>query len=238
MFAPTNEAFAKVPPATLAHLLDPANIGELDSVLTYHVLPEAVQSKDLKPFQSVKTVEGQSLQIVASGGSVFVNNAQVTAADNEASNGVVHIINRVLIPPVTPTPAPAPKNHLWFYHIGSIDRRPYTLRCGEVDAAERMPASIFEPSHILQLELYEKVTIEGWGNGNMLKLGRCGEIGYTVPAGSQIIDWDAGVDMNKICRAMCNCFWGGGFCRNQTKDDPANNRFCSRLFAATVTTGK
>ena len=98
VFAPTNEAFAKVPTATLAHLLDPANIGELDSVLTYHVLAGAVQSKDLKPFQFVKTVNGDSLSIFVDAGTVNVNNAKVTAADNEASNGVVHIIDEVLVP--------------------------------------------------------------------------------------------------------------------------------------------
>merc|ERR1719428_2121989 len=55
VFAPTNEAFGKLDNSTLAYLLDPSHIKELDSVLTYHVLPEAVQSKDLKPFQDVKT---------------------------------------------------------------------------------------------------------------------------------------------------------------------------------------
>ena len=113
VFAPTNEAFAALPNATLAHLLEPANIAELDSVLTYHVLPEAVQSKDLKPFQQVTTVQGASLAIVASGTKIFVNNAQVTAADNEASNGVVHIIDAVLIPPSpAPTPAPVPTKNI------------------------------------------------------------------------------------------------------------------------------
>ena len=98
VFAPTNEAFGKVPAATLAHLLEPANIKELDAVLTYHVLAGAVRSKDLKPFQDVKTVQGDSLRIVVNAGKVYVNNADVTAADNEASNGVVHIISEVLIP--------------------------------------------------------------------------------------------------------------------------------------------
>ena len=112
VFAPTNEAFAELPNATLAHLLEPKNIKELDSILTYHVLPEAVQSKDLKPFQDVKTVEGDFMRIqVSSKGSVYINDkCRVVAADNEATNGVVHIIDGVLIPYATkpPTPAPAP----------------------------------------------------------------------------------------------------------------------------------
>ena len=98
VFAPTNEAFAKVPAATLAHLLDPKNIKELQAVLTYHVVSGNIQSKDLKPFQDVKTVEGSEIRVVVHDGKVYVNQAQVTAADNEATNGVVHIINGVLIP--------------------------------------------------------------------------------------------------------------------------------------------
>jgi transforming growth factor-beta-induced protein len=98
VFAPTNEAFAKVPNATLAHLLDPANIKELDSVLTYHVVSGNIQSKDLKPFQDVKTVEGSEIRVVVHNSKVYVNQAQVTAPDNEATNGVVHIIDGVLIP--------------------------------------------------------------------------------------------------------------------------------------------
>merc|ERR1711871_1697099 len=109
VFAPTNEAFAKLPHATLAHLLDPANIKELDSVLTYHVIAGNVQSKDLKPFQDVKTVEGSSLRIASYNGTVYVNNGMVTAADNEATNGVVHIVDVVLIPPPPPAP-PTLKN--------------------------------------------------------------------------------------------------------------------------------
>ena len=87
-----------MPSATLAHLLDPKNIKELDSVLTYHVVSGNIQSKDLKPFQDVTTVEGSELRVVANDGKVYVNQARVTAADNEASNGVVQIIDGVLIP--------------------------------------------------------------------------------------------------------------------------------------------
>jgi len=106
VFAPTNEAFGKLDKSTLAYLLDPSHIKELDSVLTYHVLPEAVQSKDLKPFQFVKTVEGASLEIRVYNEKVYVNNAEVTTANVEATNGVVHIVDHVLLPPSTPTPAP------------------------------------------------------------------------------------------------------------------------------------
>ena len=107
VFAPTNEAFAKVPAATLTHLLDPKNIKELAAVLEYHVIVgAAVFAKDLKPFQMVKTLEGDELKIVKAG-RVLINNATVVAADNAATNGVVHIIDGVLIPPAAPAPAPS-----------------------------------------------------------------------------------------------------------------------------------
>ena len=111
VFAPTNEAFAKVPAATLAHLLDPKNIKELAAVLEYHVIVgAAVFAKDLKPEQMVQTLEGDSLDITASAtAGVQINGvAKVTAADNAATNGVVHIIDAVLIPPAPPAPSPAP----------------------------------------------------------------------------------------------------------------------------------
>merc|ERR1712028_276075 len=100
VFAPTNEAFAKIPAATLTRLLDPANIKKLDALLEYHVIAgAAIFAKDLKPTQEVKTLEGDKLNIVVNAGRVTVNKNTVTAADNAASNGVVHIIDGVLLPP-------------------------------------------------------------------------------------------------------------------------------------------
>jgi uncharacterized surface protein with fasciclin (FAS1) repeats len=99
VFAPTNEAFAALPNTTLATILDPYNIKVLDALLTYHVLPEAVFSKDLKAYQTVKTVQGGELIVLNEGPKfITVNSATVTLADNAASNGVVHIIDGVLIP--------------------------------------------------------------------------------------------------------------------------------------------
>merc|ERR1711907_927988 len=116
VFAPTNEAFAALPAGVLAKLMKPENKKELVEILTYHVLPEEVLSKQLKPFQAVKTVEGKLLHVQEWGGKVRVGSSleskdikNVIKADNLASNGVVHIIDGVLIPPaVTPTPAPTP----------------------------------------------------------------------------------------------------------------------------------
>jgi len=99
VFAPTNEAFAALPMATLASLLDPKNIKELDSILEYHVISgDAVYTEDLQASQDVATLEEQKLQITKVGASVTVQNAKVTMANVEASNGVVHVIDGVLMP--------------------------------------------------------------------------------------------------------------------------------------------
>merc|ERR1712195_319449 len=106
VFAPTNEAFGKLPKATLAHLLEPANKKELDAILTYHVVSGvAAFSKDLTDGEKIKTVEGQSVTAsIYMGNRVFINNALVTTADVAASNGVVHIIDTVLSMPAKPKP--------------------------------------------------------------------------------------------------------------------------------------
>merc|ERR1711959_256892 len=103
VFAPTNEAFAKLPKATLDFLLKPENKAKLVDILTYHVAAGSVHAADLKNGEKIKTVEGKQVEarIFGSGKNsyVFINNARVTTADVDASNGVVHIIDHVLIPP-------------------------------------------------------------------------------------------------------------------------------------------
>merc|ERR1712195_34198 len=106
VFAPTNEAFAALPDGTLAHLLDPVNIKELQAVLEYHVIPDAaMRSFDLA--NDVTTLEGKDVHITRRNGRIFINDAKVTTADTDTTNGVVHIIDQVLIPPTTRA-APAP----------------------------------------------------------------------------------------------------------------------------------
>jgi uncharacterized surface protein with fasciclin (FAS1) repeats len=97
VFAPTDAAFAKVPKSTLNALL--ADNAKLRAVLLYHVVAGKVTSGQVTELDSAKTAGGQSVRIRVTGGSVFVNNAKVTKADVTASNGVIHVINRVLIPP-------------------------------------------------------------------------------------------------------------------------------------------
>lgn len=98
VFAPTNDAFAALPDGTLEMLLEPENKDKLTKVLTYHVIPAKVMSTDLKSGMNAKTVEGENLMVDLSKG-VMVNDATVKKADIKASNGVVHIIDKVILPP-------------------------------------------------------------------------------------------------------------------------------------------
>jgi transforming growth factor-beta-induced protein len=111
VFAPTNDAFAALPAGVVDSLMKPENKAQLVDILTYHVLPEQVLSKDLAPFQAVDTVEGKKLHVQKWGGGVRVGPSllskdlkNVIAADNLASNGVAHIIDGVLLPPTPPAP--------------------------------------------------------------------------------------------------------------------------------------
>ena len=98
VFAPTNEAFAKLPAGTVENLLKPENKAQLVAVLTYHVVPGKVMSTDLKDGMKAKTAQGGEVTISLKDGKAMVNGATVTAADIEASNGVVHVIDTVILP--------------------------------------------------------------------------------------------------------------------------------------------
>ncbi len=95
VFAPTNEAFAKIPKETLDAVL--ADKAKLTSILTYHVVAGKVMAKDVSTMSGAKTVEGTIVKINAKDG-VMINNAKVTKADIECSNGVIHVIDTVLMP--------------------------------------------------------------------------------------------------------------------------------------------
>jgi transforming growth factor-beta-induced protein len=99
VFAPSDEAFAKLPKATLDDLLKPENKANLVKVLTYHVVPGRVTAADVANLTSAKTVEGQDVTIKVDGGKVMINGATVTAADILTSNGVIHVIDTVILPP-------------------------------------------------------------------------------------------------------------------------------------------
>lgn len=98
VFAPTDEAFSKLPAGTLESLLKPENKAKLQSILTYHVVAGRVMSQDVVKLHSAKTVEGGTIAIKTVNGGVMINNARVTKADIVASNGVIHVIDTVILP--------------------------------------------------------------------------------------------------------------------------------------------
>jgi uncharacterized surface protein with fasciclin (FAS1) repeats len=99
VFAPNDAAFAKLPPGTVDNLLQPANKAKLVALLTYHVVPGTIMAADVVKLKEAKTVNGQMLAIRAQNGTVMVNNAKVTATDIVTSNGVIHVIDAVVLPP-------------------------------------------------------------------------------------------------------------------------------------------
>ena len=239
VFAPTNEAFAALPAGVLANLLKPENKAELVDLLTYHVAAGDVQAEDITDQEQIKTLEGDEVTARKSPGSIFINSAKVIGADNDASNGVVHIIDGVLIPPAQ---APAPStNHLYFYW-----KNPAYIRCGDVDAAPRMPASLFEPENKDALQAYINATIDLFhitdGNPSdpqrtQLKQGTCKENGYgTLLPGCPsrdpgcaypnpiISEWAPKVMMKAICDLRCNCNYPN--CKD-VPDDPKTKHWCS-----------
>ncbi|MBD3676561.1 MAG: fasciclin domain-containing protein [Planctomycetaceae bacterium] len=98
VFAPTNEAFAKLPEGTLESLLKPENKKKLVSILTYHVVPGKVMAKDVVGLSSAKTVQGSTIDIAVKDGTVMIDNAKVVKTDIETSNGVIHVIDSVILP--------------------------------------------------------------------------------------------------------------------------------------------
>ncbi len=98
VFAPTNIAFNALPAGTVDGLLKPEQKAALTNILTYHVVAGAVKAADLKDGQKVKTLQGEELTVSIKEGKVMINGATVTAADLTGSNGVVHVVDGVLMP--------------------------------------------------------------------------------------------------------------------------------------------
>ncbi|MEM7083124.1 MAG: fasciclin domain-containing protein [Pseudomonadota bacterium] len=98
VFAPTDEAFAKLPEGTVESLLKPENKDKLIAVLTYHVVPGNVMAKDVVKLDSAATVNGATVQIAVQDGGVKVDDANVIKTDIPASNGVIHVIDSVILP--------------------------------------------------------------------------------------------------------------------------------------------
>ena len=99
MFAPTDAAFGKLPAGTVESLLKPENKEKLTAILTYHVVSGSVTAADVVKLDEAATVNGATIAIAVEGEAVKINDATVTAADIKASNGVIHVIDSVLLPP-------------------------------------------------------------------------------------------------------------------------------------------
>lgn len=99
VFAPTDAAFAKLPAGTLADLLKPENKAKLTAILTYHVVPGSVAAAQVTSLKTAKTVNGKAITVTVTGGTVKVDAATVTQTDIRASNGIIHVIDSVILPP-------------------------------------------------------------------------------------------------------------------------------------------
>ena len=135
VFAPTNEAFSKVPEDVLTNLLKPENKAQLQAVLTYHVVAGSVDAKTAMTLTEAATVQGENIKISLNGQKVMINNAQVLTADLNASNGIIHAIDTVILPPesmqqakldkinkmISDNPTAAgPMNRGWDYNLQRI----------------------------------------------------------------------------------------------------------------------
>ena len=98
VFAPTDEAFAKLPEGTVENLLKPENKAQLQAILTYHVVAGKVMAADVVKLTTAQTVQGQSVTIAVSDDGVTVDNAKVVKTDIKTSNGVIHVIDSVILP--------------------------------------------------------------------------------------------------------------------------------------------
>lgn len=99
VFAPTDEAFARLPKGEAESLLKPENKAKLTAILTYHVAPGELMAADVAKKKMIKTVNGAELTVSTKSGAVMINDAHVVSADIKASNGVIHVIDAVLMPP-------------------------------------------------------------------------------------------------------------------------------------------
>ena len=99
IFAPTDEAFAKLPEGTLEMLLKPENKDKLQAILTYHVVPGSLTAAEVTSRDALETLQGAAVNVHATDKSVMIGDATVTKANVQASNGIIHVIDTVLLPP-------------------------------------------------------------------------------------------------------------------------------------------
>lgn len=165
VFAPSDEAFAKLPDGTVATLLKPENKSRLIAILTYHVVPGKVMASDVVKLSAAATVNGQRVAIKLDGGTVKVDQARVTATDIACSNGTIHVIDQVLIPSADNIPTTAEKAGSFktllaaakaagLVSVLSADK-PLTIFAPTDEAFAKLPAGTVES--LLQSENKEKL---------------------------------------------------------------------------------
>ncbi|MBI1191010.1 MAG: fasciclin domain-containing protein [Tepidisphaera sp.] len=192
VFAPTDEAFAKLPKGTVEELLKPENKAKLVAILTYHVVPGEVLAKDVKTGAAV-TVNGQRVDLVAKDGKVTVDGADVISADVKASNGVIHVIDKVILPSDQNVVQTAIKNGHFktlatlIEKAGLVDALsgpgPFTVFAPTDEAFAKLPketvAELLTPAgkekltkiltyHVVQGRIFsDKVASKGWSSGTL-----------------------------------------------------------------------
>ena len=100
MFVPTDAAFAALPAGTVQALLQPENRDDLIAILTYHVVPGRATAEQVSSLTSATTVQGSDVSIMVTNGTVMIDNARVITADVEATNGIIHVIDSILLPTI------------------------------------------------------------------------------------------------------------------------------------------
>ena len=161
VFAPTDEAFAKIPQEKIASLLKPENKGLLTSILTYHVVPGKVTAEQVVKLSNATSVNGQRVDIKTEGGKVFIDGAQVITADIACSNGVIHVIDSVIMPSTNDIVATAVEAGAFKTLTAAVKaaqlvetlqgKGPFTVFAPTDDAFAKLPeglvASLLEPAN-------------------------------------------------------------------------------------------
>ena len=232
LFAPTDSAFAQLPNGTLENLLKPENKAALVDLLEYHVIPGSYSVADFKDSTMYTTVEGKNITSRRSDFDVFINDDKILTFDQslydlKASNGYIQMVDTVL----DPKQAPTTLNHLYFRGLNSLGSQK-DFRCGEIDAAVRMPNSLFLPKNAKYLKMYEDFTINFWvpmyeRSLSKIALGRCKDIGYTKFAGGAEESWLPKAVLGPLCEKACHCGGTTGKSCNNIPDDPDGGHWCS-----------
>lgn len=165
VFAPTDAAFAALPKGTLESLLDPKNKATLQAILTYHVVPGSITAGDVMKLKSAVTVNGQRVDIRSSDAGVAIDNAKVTSADIRCSNGIIHVIDAVVLPStkdIVATAVEAGKFKTLAAALGAASlvealqgKGPFTVFAPSDEAFAKLPAGTVES--LLKPENKEKL---------------------------------------------------------------------------------